>query len=698
MILDKKMQLRKTIVLFLSLTLLAAGAYSQGTEPILRKASIEYQALRYSAAIKELEEVMKKEPANEKAIEMLAGSNRHIKNYDEAVYWYGELVKLKHIKPEWALFYAEALRNKSRYEESEQWYRKYLSLKPADRRAASFSTANMSAFSNTGDWKVDYININTGAAEYSPMLFKDGLLFISNRQPKSRYTFHWDQTPYTDMYVIDHLEDIMATEPPDSTDEAAAERVLAKAPGKEPVSLLSLFASKKPKQIDDEEGIVEAHPLRGKIKTTYHEGPAILLPEGSLMFTRNNYNNKIAQKSTSGINKLKIYTATGEYWDKITSFPYNNNEYSTGHPAISADGRILVFASDMPRGFGGTDLYYCVRTGEGKQWGRPVNLGPKVNTEGEEQFPFLDKKGKLYFASTGHAGLGGLDIFEVVLKDMKAVAQPKNLGADVNSPFDDFGLIWGEDGKTGFFSSNRFGNDDIFQFKRIAYTVALKGVVIDSRTNRPITGSKVLLRHNGITDTLKTNAKGEFAKPLLKETDYEVSGRMPLYIGTDSFVSTAGITTDSTLNLVLKLEKPLASQQLVMDNCEALKREYATQPIYFDLDKSFIRQDSRNAMEALVDLMTRHPDINVITASHTDSRASEGYNRALSLRRGESAKAYLVSKGISASRIDVKYYGKSRLITCPEGVICSEAEQEKNRRTEFEVILNGVNLNQLNCP
>lgn len=692
------MQFRKSLLLLLSLSLFAIAAHSQGTDPILRKATIEFQALRYSSAIKELQDVMKKEPGNEKAIEMLAASNRHIKNYDEAVYWYGELTKLKHIKPEWALFYAEALRNKSRYEESEQWYRKFLTLKPADRRAASFSTANMNAFANTGEWKVDYTNINTDAAEYSPMFFKDGLLFISNRQPKSRYTFHWDQTPYTDMYVIDHLEDITATEPQDSTDEAAAERVLAKSGNDQPISFLSLFASKKPKPVADIEGVAEAHLLRGKVKTTYHEGPAILLPEGSLMFTRNNYNGKVAQKSSTGINKLKIYTATGENWDKITSFPYNNNEYSTGHPAISADGKILVFASDMPRGFGGTDLYYCVRTAEGRPWGRPVNLGPKINTEGEEQFPFLDKKGTLYFSSTGQAGLGGLDIFQVALKDMKPVTAPKNLGADVNSPFDDFGLIMGEDGKSGFFSSNRLGSDDIFQFKRVAYAVALKGVVLDSKTNRPVVGSKVVLRHNGLVDTLQTNSRGEFAKPLLKETDYEIGARMPLYISTDAFASTVGITTDTTLNVVLKMDKPQVSQQLVMNNCEALKREYATEPIYFDLDKSFIREDARRPLDALADLMIKHPEMYVITASHTDSRASEAYNKALSLRRGESAKAYLVSKGISPGRIEVKYYGKSRLVVCPEGVICPESEQQKNRRTEFEVVLNGVNLNQLNCP
>lgn len=683
-----------TIVLFA--TMQTVWAQPIDNSPLLRRAVTEYQALRFTSAIKELTKVLEKDPDNVSAQEMMAGSNRNIKNYDEALYWYGELCKQKNIKPEWALYYAEALANKEKYEESEQWYRKFLSMKPADRRADAFSNANLNAFSNNaGEFRVTYSSINTDASEYSPMYYKDGLLFISNRAQKTRYVFQWDRTSYSDMYIINDLEDITEAEPDSAkrAEKAKTSKFIASNNDSER-SLMSLFSSPK---VDDKPG-AEPYLLRGKVRSSYHEGPAVLLPEGSLLFTRNNFIGGRASKSIGGVNKLKLYTASGPGWNKITSFPYNNNEYSTGHPALSADGNILIFASDMSRGFGGTDLYYCVRTGEGRKWGRPVNLGPKINTEGNEQFPYLHKNGKLYFSSTGHPGLGGLDIFEVVMKDLKAIGTARNMGSDINSSSDDFGFIQDEAGKSGFFSSNRRGNDDIYQFTRMAYTVVLKGLVIDAGTNKPLPGSKVILRHNGIIDTLQTNAKGEFNKVLAKETDYELNGSKVSYVSRQSYVSTGGITVDSTVNVVLKLNKAENMQMWVMDNCESLKKTFKLNNIYYDLDKSNIRADSRPVLDGIADIMKKNPEISIISASHTDSRATDNYNRELSLRRGEEARSYLISRGIDGNRIEVKYYGKSRLInSCVEGVDCPESSQQMNRRTEFEVILNGVNISHMNC-
>ncbi len=686
---------KPVLIVLLTLTLQTVIAQPDGNSPILRKAIIEYQGLRFTSAIKELTRVLDKDPENVTAQEMMAGSNRNIKNYDEALYWYGELCKLKNIKPEWALYYAEALANKEKYEESEQWYRKFLSMKPNDRRADAFSKAKLNTFSNNaGEFKVIYSSINTDDSEYSPMYYKDGLLFISNRNQKTRYVFQWDRTSYSDMYIVKNLESITEGEP-DSAKRAEKEKASKYTADYDTErSLMSLFASSKVKE-DPE---AQPYLLRGKVKSSFHEGPAVLLPEGSLLFTRNNYVGGKAGQSKSGVNKLKLYTASGPSWDKITSFPFNNNEFSTGHPAVSMDGHVLIFASDMPRGFGGTDLYYCVRTGDGKKWGRPVNLGARINTEGNEQFPFLDRNGKLYFSSTGHAGLGGLDIFEVVLKDLKAVGAPKNMGSDINSSSDDFGFIQDETGKSGFFSSNRRGNDDIYQFTRMSYMVTLKGSVIDAKTNKTLPGTQVILRHNGIVDTLQTNSKGEFTKMLAKETDYELNGSRVSYVSRQVYVSSTGITVDSTINVALKLNKAENVQQWVMDNCESLKRTFTLKSIYYDLDRAEVRTDARPALDEIANIMRKNPEITIVTASHTDSRATESYNRELSLRRGEAAKQYLIAKGIDGSRIDVKYYGKSRLLnSCADGINCPESEQQINRRTEFEVVLNGVNLSHLNC-
>ena len=689
-------------ILFFSLiVLLSTGsvclvqAQPLDNSSVLRKAIIEYHGLRFTSAIKELKRVLDKDPENLAAQEMMAGSNRNIKNYEEALNWYGKLCKQKNIKPEWALYYAEALANQEKYEESELWYRKFLSLKPNDRRAESFSNANLNAFSaNSGEYKVVFSSLNTDASEYSPMYFKDGLLFISNREQKNRYVFQWDRTSYSDMYVVNDLEDISEGEP-DSAKRAEKLKVSRyTASYDDERSLMSLFSSSKV----NEDPTKEPYLLRGKVKSSYHEGPAVLLPEGSLLFTRNNYIGGKAGKSREGVNKLKLYTASGPGWGKITSFPYNNNEYSTGHPAVSGDGKVLVFSSDMPRGFGGTDLYYCVRTGDGKKWGRPVNLGPKINTEGHEQFPYLDKNGKLYFSSTGHSGLGGLDIFEVILRDLKPVGNPKNLGVDINSSSDDFGYIQDEVGKTGFFSSNRRGNDDIYQFTRMAYTVTLKGLIVDASGNKPLPGSRIILRQNGIVDTLTANAKGEFTRVLKKETDYELSGSKLSFVSRQNYISTNSIKADSTINVVLKLNRAENIQQWVMDNCASLKKTFTLKNIYYDLDKAAIRGDAQSVLDGIAEILRKNPEISIITASHTDSRATDSYNRNLSLRRGEAARAYLIGRGIDGGRIEVKYYGKSRLLnSCVEGVLCPEDEQQANRRTEFEVIMNGVNVSQLHC-
>jgi len=687
---------------FTLLTILILGivqplwSQQMDNSPLLRKALIEYQNLRFASAIKELGRILKKYPDNISAQEMMAGSNRNIKNYDEALKWYGELCKQKNIKPEWALYYAEALANKEKYEQSEQWYRKFLSLRPADRRADAFSKANLSLFSsNAGEYKVAYSSINTDDSEYSPMYYKNGLLFISNRHQKNRYVFQWDRTSYSDMYVIDDLKDIKEAEPDSSMlgEKKKAAKYTASNYQAER-SLLSLFST--PKQ---EEGTADQPALlRGKVRSSYHEGPAVLLPEGNLLFTRNNFVGGKVSQSRAGVNKLKLFTASGASWDKITPFPYNNDEYSTGHPTVSADGNILIFASDMPRGFGGTDLYYSVRTGEGKKWGRPTNLGSKINTEGNEQFPYLHKNGKLYFSSTGHPGLGGLDIFEIVLRDLKAIGNVHNLGSDINSAADDFGFIQDDEAKTGFFSSNRRGNDDIYQFNHMTYNVILKGLVVDAEDNSPLPGSKVILRHNGKLDSVQTNEKAEFTKVLSKETDYEVSGSRMSYVSKQNYLSTVGINNDTTLNLNLKLNRVENMQQWVIDNCAALKKTFTLDNIYYDLDESEIRPDAMQTLDRIAEVMKKNPEISIISASHTDSRATDNYNKELSLRRGEASRSYLISKGIETNRIEVRNYGKSRLLnTCIEGAECPEFEQQRNRRTEFEVVLNGVNLTQLTC-
>src|SRR5690606_21783137 len=241
-----------------------------------------------------------------------------------------------------------------------------------------------------------------------------------------------------------------------------------------------------------------------------------------------------------------------------------------------------------------------------------------------------------------------------------------------------------EDGKSGFFSSNRAGNDDIYKFEQASYRVIFAGQVTDGRTRIPLGGSRILLRTLDGVDTVMTNGRGEFRLDMRKETDYEITAQKLGYVSQLVFKTSIGIDRDSVVRTDMQLFKTESLQQYVISNCDSLKRVFAVESIFYDLDRDEIRPDARRALDHLASLMRRHPEMSVITSSHCDSRASEDYNRNLSLRRGNAAKNYLVARGINGSRIKVEYYGKTRLLNrCYDGVICSEADQQLNRRTEF---------------
>ncbi|RZM27905.1 MAG: flagellar motor protein MotB [Pedobacter sp.] len=703
--------IKTTLLGCLCLLFCCYAAKSQTTakdDAEFKKASEDFKAFKYAAAITRLSAVVKNDSTNIKALDMLAYSYKMTNQYKEALAAYESLSKVPGLKPEWALNYAEQLATSQQYEKSENWYRKYLSLTPGDKRAANFAHTKLSSLAkNEGHWTIGYLNINTMGAEYSPTYYGEGLLFASNRQSSklNSRVFEWDNTPFTNLYVVSKLKDIKTI----NADSAVAASKSKKHPSSKvntddtPTTAndTRTLGNSISSQWTDASIMLEENKftklLKGNVNSKYHNSSAAVFPDGSIMFTRNNYNKGQTQRSTDGIIKLKLYTASGENLSKITEFPYNSNEYSTGHPSLNATGNILIFASDMPGGSGGTDLYYSVRSGNGP-WTRPVNMGKKINTEGNEMFPFLDKEGNLYFASNGHAGLGGLDLFKVALKEMKPQSDPVNMGSPINSPTDDFGLTISDDGKSGYFSSNRKGSDDIYSFKGSTNRLTLEGIVYDAITKIPLGGSRLLMRHLDGMDTIRTDAKGYYKRELPRETDYEVTAQKLGYVNKISFVSSVGIVGDTTIRKDIFLNKAESLQQYVISHCDSLKKIFAVKNIYYDLDRSEIRQDARPALDELVRLMTKYPEITVITSSHTDSRATEQYNRALSMRRGENAKSYLVSRGISASRITIEYYGKTRLVNrCFDGVPCSEENQQLNRRTEFDVILNGVNITRQGC-
>lgn len=681
-------------------------ALAQKKDINLTSAKNAYKNLRYKETIGLLKPVFDKDSANTSALELAANSYRLTKQYPQALAYYEKLTTKETNKPEWVLRYAEALANNKEYEKSELWYRKYLLMVPSDKRGEYFSDVDFDKLGKGFSWDVKYLSINTPASEYSPMIYKNGLVFTSNRYYSKpvKHVFGWNNTPFSDLYYLEDINSISSTEVDTNVTAATALNTkLGKvnddntAPTSNDSKVIGIFDRTVYTAVTAQSGSAEIKGLTGNINTKFHEGTSALMPDGSIIFTRNNYLNGKKGKSKDGTVKLKMFTAKGANLTEIVPFPYNSNDYSVGHPAVSKDGKLLIFSSDMPGGSGGADLYYSIRLSEKSDWGKPVNMGRKINTEGDEEFPFLDSEGTLYFSSNGLAGLGGMDVFTVKLKDLRPVSNPLNLGVPFNSSYDDFGIAKTSE-LTGFLSSNRAGNDNIYSFVKKEFGIILKGVVTDATTGLPLKNAIVTLRNGDKEEVLTLNDKGEFKKPLLKDTGYELLGKLKDFLPDRRYVGTDGIVKDSVIFVPLKLKGANEAQKFVVNHCDSLKRVFALQNIYYDLDKYYIREDAVNDLNHIVDLMTKYPDIQLITRSHCDSRASESYNRILSLNRGESAKAYLVKKGITPNRIAVKYFGKSRLVNgCTDGVACSEAEQQLNRRTEFEVIYNGINISLIDC-
>ncbi len=369
----------------------------------------------------------------------LGDSYRLINDPVNAEIWYQKAVDLDKCEAKTYYYYAQVLRNNKKYDEASVWLKKYLGTNPKDQAAVK----ELAEFSGYSDLLADsnlisiefMENINTKMSDYSPAYYKDKIIFISSRDTISARRSAWTDEPFYSLYEC---------------------------------------------KIDSNHNLISYKRLFGEVNSKYHEGPvAYHNQSGILYFTRNNYYNKKKGKSKNNTNFLKIFQSELKdgKWQNITQLPFNNDEYSCAHPAISPDGNMLYFISNMPGGFGGTDLYYCEKQDSG--WSTPKNAGEPLNTAGDELFPSYSQNGTFYFASTGHPGLGGMDIFSF------SEDKIKNLGYPINTSYDDFGLTTENDEK-GFFSSNRnggFNNDDIYYFKinqpPTAYDDSLSIEIID---------------------------------------------------------------------------------------------------------------------------------------------------------------------------------------------------------------------------
>lgn len=498
---------------------------------------------------------------------------------------------------------------------------------------------------------IDNLSINSKYSEFSPMYYGNDEMVYASAKDSSIFNtrkYKWNNQPYLDLFVA--------------------------------------------KVNEESQDFKDAIKFSKKINTKYHEASVAFSPDNETMyFTRNNYGKKL-KRDKNGINHLKIYRSKkvdGE-WLEAEEVSFNSDNYSTGHPALSPDGKQLYFVSDMPGSIGDTDIF-VVDVLEDGSFSSPRNLGPEINTEHKEMFPFINDK-KLYFSSDGHVGLGGLDVFEVAFDDEAGFLEVRNVGKPVNSSKDDFSFIVDEESQKGYFASNRdggIGDDDIYSFKTLEVEEiptsinAIAGVVTELITGDLMPNALVeLLDENNIKlKEMETDENGNFIfEDLDADTRYVLKTTKGSYFDDTREAATKD---NEIVNVDISMRK-LNDMIAVENGIKKLK----TEMIHFDFDKSYIRTDAAVELDKLVEVMKDSPNMVIKIESHTDSRGAAVYNKYLSDKRAKSTRDYIISQGIDASRIESAIgYGEERLINGCDGTVrCTEEQHYLNRRSEFIIV------------
>ena len=566
-------------------------------------------------------------------------------NSEKAAYWYGEALKeYKKIDAEYVYKYIQSLRSIGNYEEADKWFKELSAAQQGDSRLKGYNPDEVDLYDkltskNEVIVRVDNLPFNSENSDFGTFIHEDQLYFASARNDNGK-VYSWNKEPFLDLYQVG---------------------------------------------LTDDDGVIsygEASELSSEgINSEYHEASIAITNDGkTLYFTRDNVNKRNKLKyDKKGTTHLKLYRATlvNDQWTDIEDLPFNDEVFSTGHPALSPDNKTLYFVSDREGGLGQSDIYSVVINDDGS-FGEPENLGEKVNTEGREMFPFVAKDSTLYFSSDGHLNLGLLDIFRSdILKGIRT--EPDNMGSPYNSGYVDFAFFVNSDTNKGYFSSNRpngKGSDDIYSFNAQQCKQEITGTARDSKSNISLINVTVrLIDETGkVIDELKSK-NGEYTFSVDCNKTYTIVGSKPDYKDDQQTVTT---TTDNEdiITVDLNLEPLIIDNQIVIN------------PIFFDFDKWNIRTDAQYELENIVDVMRKHPNMVIKIESHTDSRGGDRYNMKLSDRRAKSTRDYIISRGIDASRIESAIgYGETQLLNrCANGVKCSEEEHQLNRRSYFYIV------------
>ena len=508
----------------------------------------------------------------------------------------------------------------------------FSSMKPNDSRAKAFTgnpnyVSDINAqFKLFGATKSD---ISSDKADFGAFLTNDNTLYFASARNTSRKEYGLNEEPYLDLYKATY---------------------------------------------NSNKTISEATTV-DNLNTKWHDGPATITSDGSTMyFASESFNEskgfeKDKEKQLK-FGKIYLYKATkeGDTWSNKKALPFNDKTYSVRNPSISKDGKTLYFSSNMPGGLGGEDIWKVSVNGD--SYGTPENLGSRVNTEGNDSFPFITDDNVLYFSSDARAGLGGLDVFKVNLNDN---SNAMNIGLPVNSEKDDFAFSYNTKHKVGFFSSNRDGVDNIYIADPICGVEATV-TVRDAKTGKVLQGATVAMIDEKLelAGKSETSENGESVFKVNCEMEYAVQASR---LGYENGVGTMEKSENGKATVVINLEplKPIITET-----------EVILQPIFFEFNKSNITAEGAAELDKLVEVMNEHPEMVIFAKSHTDNRGGDKYNMNLSDRRAKSTVQYVISKGIAKERITGQGFGESEpKVDCEK---CTNEEHAQNRRSEFLIV------------
>lgn len=618
----------KNLYIALSFVAISGSIIAQNKDT--KAADKLYSRYEYVTAAKEYQKLVDNGKGDGYVYKQLADTYYNMFNTTEAATWYAKATETSQ-DAETYFRYAQMLKANGKYEEANKQMTKFAAMAPNDLRAKSFKeNPNYvpKILGKEARYTVNSLPVSSDKSEFGAVMYDNTLYFTSARNG-ARKDYGWNKEPFLDVY----------------------------------------------KSTMGDTGTFSDATTVTELNSKYHDGPVTISTDGNTMyFSSDSFREGLFEKDK--VNKLKLgknnlYKATknGDTWGNITPLPFNSKEFSLSNPSLSRDGKTLYFSSNMPGSLGGVDIWKVAVNGD--TYGTPENLGNKVNTEGNESFPFIaDDNSTLYFASSGKQGLGGYDVYQI---DLAKGTEAVNMGKPVNTEKDDFSFTFNKAKNIGFLSSNRNGNDDIFSATPIC-AVDLLVHVTNAKTGEILSNAKVSIldEKKNIITTETSDTKGDVNFRVECDKPYSIQASKDGYEG--------------NVFAVAKSKGPSAKVDAALQPIDVIVTPDAIvlKPIYFEFDKSNITQEGAFELDKLVQVMKNNDKLVIFAKSHTDSRGSDDYNLTLSDRRAKSTVQYIISKGIPAERISGKGMGETEpVVQCKP---CTEDQYSQNRRSEFLIV------------